>query len=183
MNQPPDKDPSLPQTQLSEYERRLNHWRDGIEETIQEAQNRGDFDNLRGKGKPLAHLQENPHAPGTELAYQLLKDNDYTLGWISRRNQAQNDIEAFRLDLQNKISHYRAEWQASDHPDHRQPLRYYWRKQINTWETTLKALNERIHTANLHTPVDQLQLITLGLEIELKRYGGQTDLEEMMQGE
>lgn len=180
MNQPPDKDPNLPQTQLSEHERRLNHYRDGIEEAIQEAQKRGDFDNLRGKGKPLTHLQENPHAPGTELAFQLLKDNDYTLGWINRRNQTQNEIDAFRVDLQTKISHYQAEWHASEHPDHRQPLLYYWRKQITTWETTLKTLNDRIRTANLQTPLDHLHLITLGLEMELKRYGGELDLAEMM---
>ena len=187
MNEPKDNSTSLTlkqqleqERQRAEQERRLAQWHDGIEEAIQEAQKRGDFDNLPGKGKPLAQLQGNSHAPEKELAFQLLKDNDYTLGWISRRNQTQNEIDAFRVDLQTKIDHYRAEWLASDHPDHRQPLLYYWRKQITTWETTLKTLNDRIRTANLQTPLDHLHLITLGLEMELKRYRGELDLAEMM---
>ena len=183
MNQPPDKEPTTPTPQLSEYERRQAHYHDSIEEAIQEAQKRGDFDNLRGKGKPLAHLQGHPQAPDQALAFQLLKDNDYTLGWISRRNQTQNEIDAFRTDLQTKISHYQTEWYASDHPDHRQPLLYYWRKQIVSWETALKTLNDRIRSANLQMPLEHLHLITLGLETELKRYGGTVDLEEMLKVE
>ena len=117
MNEPKDNSTSLTlkqqleqERQRAEQERRLAQWHDGIEEAIQEAQKRGDFDNLPGKGKPLAQLQGNSHASEKELAFQLLKDNDYTLGWISRRNQTQNEIDAFRVDLQTKIDHYRAEW-------------------------------------------------------------------------
>ena len=184
----PTKEPHSPtlkqqleqERQRAEQERRLAQWRDAIEETIQAAQASGQFDNLPGKGKPLAHLNDNPYAPGTEIAYQKLKDNDYTLGWISRRNQVQNEIEAFRAELQKGVSHYQAEWRTVNSSDQRQLLIYYWRQQLQTWETTIQALNNKIRAANLTLPLEHLQLITLGLDAELRRVGCGRDLGESL---
>src|SRR5947209_9466432 len=47
---------------------------DYIDEQIQEAQKRGDFDNLPGMGKPLA-LNENPYAGDRALGYNILQNN------------------------------------------------------------------------------------------------------------
>jgi DnaJ family protein C protein 28 len=49
-------------------------WRDVIEEQIHAAQERGDFDNLPGEGKPL-QLDENPYAGDRALAFHLLQQN------------------------------------------------------------------------------------------------------------
>ncbi len=49
-------------------------WADVIEEQIRAAQERGDFDNLPGAGKPL-QLDENPYAGDRALAFHLLQQN------------------------------------------------------------------------------------------------------------
>lgn len=149
----------------AERERRLAQWRDAIEETIQEAQAEGKFDNLKGKGQPLAHLDNQHH----EIAYQLLKDNDFTLGWISRRNEMQGQIDQFRVRLRAEVSRYQAAWQAATDRGRQQLLLYEWQKQIQTWETEIKTLNNKIRATNLNLPLENLHLITLGLDAELKR--------------
>lgn len=149
----------------AERERRLAQWRDAIEETIQEAQAEGKFDNLKGKGQPLAHLNNQNH----DIAYQLLKDNDFTLGWISRRNQMQSQIDVFRARLRAEVSQYQTAWQAATDRGRQQLLLYEWQKQLQTWETEIKTLNSKIRATNLNLPLEHLQLITLGLDAELKR--------------
>ena len=58
-----------------------------IDEQIRQAMQRGDFDDLPGKGKPL-DLSENPYEdPGWRMTYRIFKENGYTLPWIeTRRN-------------------------------------------------------------------------------------------------
>jgi DnaJ family protein C protein 28 len=53
----------------------LQRWADLVDEQIREAQERGDFDNLPGAGKPL-NLDDNPYAGDRALAFHLLKQND-----------------------------------------------------------------------------------------------------------
>ena len=75
-NQPPDA--------RGEHPAKDNHtqgpkpgqrWRDVIEDQIRAAQERGDFDNLPGAGKPLK-LDENPYAGDRALAFHLLQQNN-----------------------------------------------------------------------------------------------------------
>jgi hypothetical protein len=54
-----------------------SRWSEVMDGIIEEAMRSGAFDDLPGKGKPLK-LSINPYAPETELAYQLLRENDYT---------------------------------------------------------------------------------------------------------
>jgi DnaJ homolog subfamily C member 28 len=49
-------------------------WVDAVEEQIRAAQERGEFDNLPGAGKPL-NLDENPYAGERALAFHLLQQN------------------------------------------------------------------------------------------------------------
>ncbi len=53
-----------------------------ISKQLQEAMERGDFDNLPGKGKPLK-LETNPFIPPeTGMVNQLLKDNGFAPRWL-----------------------------------------------------------------------------------------------------
>ncbi len=52
------------------------------EKKIREAMERGEFDNLPGKGKPLK-LDDNPFVPeDLRLAYHLLESNGFAPEWI-----------------------------------------------------------------------------------------------------
>jgi DnaJ family protein C protein 28 len=56
-------------------------WESWIDQQIREAQERGEFDDLPGKGRPL-DLTPNPYAQDQELAFKILKDAGYAPEWI-----------------------------------------------------------------------------------------------------
>ncbi|MDD4801404.1 MAG: DUF1992 domain-containing protein [Syntrophomonas sp.] len=74
-----------------------------VEEQILKAQARGDFDNLKGAGKPL-DLDENPFEPqDMRMAFRILKNNDVTPYWI----QLGNDIDADTAKLWKEVEGFK----------------------------------------------------------------------------
>jgi DnaJ homolog subfamily C member 28 len=71
--------------------RKRRQWSDVVEQLLSEARDRGDFENLEGKGKPLA-LDRNPFAGDRALAYSLLKNNNYAPPEIERGKEIDADI-------------------------------------------------------------------------------------------
>lgn len=60
----------------------LSDWESVIDRQIREAMERGEFDNLSGRGKPL-NLARDPNVPREwELAFKLLKDAGLAPEWI-----------------------------------------------------------------------------------------------------
>ncbi len=68
-------------------------WRDLVEEILGEARDKGEFDNLPGKGKPL-RLQDDVYAGDKALAYHLLKNNDMAPPEIERGRQIDAELRA-----------------------------------------------------------------------------------------
>lgn len=75
---------------LSEKARR-RVWMDIVEEQIREAQERGEFDNLPGAGKPLV-IDENPAAGAKALAYSLMKANHVAPPEIALGHEIDGDL-------------------------------------------------------------------------------------------
>jgi hypothetical protein len=72
--------------------KKLAQWESAIDQQIREAQERGDFDNLPGQGRPL------PSEPWDDewgLAYHILRQAGETLPWIS----LSRDIEVAQTKL------------------------------------------------------------------------------------
>jgi DnaJ homolog subfamily C member 28 len=67
-------------------------WESAVDKQIREAEERGDFDNLPGKGKPL-RLDSWDAEWG--MAFHVLKNAGETLPWIALRK----DIDALRARL------------------------------------------------------------------------------------
>jgi hypothetical protein len=65
-----------------------------IDKIIREAQARGEFDNLPGKGKPLP-LQHDPTPPELQMAYTML----HNAGYIPTEVQWLKDIDALKDEL------------------------------------------------------------------------------------
>lgn len=73
--------------------RPLAHWESAIDQQIREAQERGEFDNLPGQGRPLpAESWDDEWG----LAYHMLRQAGETLSWIA----VGRDIEAAQAKLQ-----------------------------------------------------------------------------------
>jgi hypothetical protein len=83
----------LPPAQPRGPKKKLAQWESTVEQQIREAQERGAFDDLPGKGKPLPReTWEGDWA----LAHHILRQAGETLAWISLAR----DIEAAELKLQ-----------------------------------------------------------------------------------
>ena len=150
-------------------------WADAIDEVIEEAMRAGAFDNLPGRGKPLK-LNTNPHAPETDLAYQLLKDNDYTLPWIAERKEVIAAIDALRDDISLVWQRYYAEFRVTRSDTVRMALSLDWLKRQEAWQERIKKINQRIADVNLKQPGERFEILKLTLDGELTRAGATGDL-------
>jgi hypothetical protein len=74
--------------------KKLAQWESAVEQQIREAQERGDFDNLPGRGRPLP---PEPWHGDWALAHHVLRQAGETLAWIS----LSRDIEAAELKLRS----------------------------------------------------------------------------------
>jgi hypothetical protein len=79
-------------------------WESWIDRQIREAQERGDFDNLRGAGKPIADLDR----PRDELWWVRKKLKDEKLSYLPPALQLRKDVE----DAREQISRARSEQQV-----------------------------------------------------------------------
>jgi DnaJ family protein C protein 28 len=146
-----------------------------MDEVIEEAMRSGSFDNLPGRGKPLK-LNNNPHAPGTDLAYQLLKDNDYTLPWISERKEVIAAINALRDHISQVWERYYAEFRVTHSDTVRMALSVDWMKRQEPWQERIKKINHRIADVNLKQPGERFEILKLTLAGELGRAGATRNL-------
>jgi DnaJ family protein C protein 28 len=88
---PPNQPANQPQRQSSPAPKRHRGWSNVVEEILAEAQARGDFDNLAGKGKPL-RLDDDFYAGDKALAYRVLKNNDVAPPEIERGREIDAEL-------------------------------------------------------------------------------------------
>lgn len=125
-----------------------------VEERIGEAIERGEFENLRGKGKPI-QWEENPFTPPEQqLAFHLLRSQGFTLPWIETRRELQAEI----AQLRQEIARLR---QPSARP-------FGLERQKAQLEQRIAELNQRIRRYNIEAPLARFQLPILDCERELE---------------
>lgn len=135
---------------------------DLIEQRIQEAIANGEFDNLRGKGKPLA-FATNPYLdPSQELAFNLLQNNGVAPEWIERDKEIRQELETARKYLRQAWQEYQA--QGVDESA--------WQAASAQFEALLKKINRKIEDFNLIVPILSCQRVKLKLEDEIQRGQG-----------
>ncbi|NLB89196.1 MAG: DUF1992 domain-containing protein, partial [Syntrophomonadaceae bacterium] len=79
----------------------MSSTQDLVEEQIQKAFQRGDFDNLEGAGKPL-NLYENPYEPPElRMVFKILKDNNFAPYWIELGKEIDADLDKFEKEVEH----------------------------------------------------------------------------------
>ena len=102
MSDPTPTDPQADKS--SEHRWRMrSDWDNLIDELIEEGRRQGAFDNLPGAGKPL-NLRRNRYAPETELAHDLLRQNDLVGVYSINPNPFPLDVYRVAHDLDWFIS-------------------------------------------------------------------------------
>ncbi|MDQ3693649.1 MAG: DUF1992 domain-containing protein [Chloroflexota bacterium] len=98
-----------PEQRKRPTDRTLESWESWVDEAIQAARDRGDFDNVRGTGEPL-HLERNPFAGDREASFHVLKNADLAPLWMEldkELNQSLTSLEAFRRQAVAQIERMR----------------------------------------------------------------------------
>lgn len=168
---PPAPDEDSENTDLREQRYRrasLSVFETIVDKQIREARDQGKFDNLRGAGKPIT-IDKNVYAGDQELAYKLLKDNDFTLPWIADRNAAIDAIDLFRQQIAHQYRLIGPEVEALFRAGRADIARARWTPLLDEWRANLRRVNQQIDMVNLHVPVRRLELMRLTLDGELKR--------------
>lgn len=126
-----------------------------IDKQIREAQERGDFDNLRGAGQPLTPDDPNVQAFAGDdaLGLRLLKNNEALPAWIELNREIAIDRQAcLRI-----LDYYTAERDR----DRRTRFADDYRRRV-------VALNEKIDQYNLIVPGMHLEQVRVRAELELR---------------
>jgi DnaJ family protein C protein 28 len=138
-----------------------------IEEQIQEAVARGEFDNLAGTGKPL-NLEDDHLAGDKTTAYRLLKQNGYAPPEIELLKEIRRENERVEQQI-NRLRSQAGDLRARRVPPFPGEKRAYnesVEKAATAYEEKLRALNRKILTFNLSVPATMHMSF---LDVEKKR--------------
>lgn len=132
-----------------------------VDRQIREAMERGDFDNLRGAGKPL-NLHRDPGVPEEwELAFNLLKNAGYAPDWIETRKE----VDASKEKLFAPFKRYLANPPKSD-----AERMYQQSKLVDQFRKQAAELNKLIDTYNLKAPAPQVHLRRIRIDHEVEQF-------------
>ena len=146
-----------------------------ISKQLQEAMERGDFDNLPGKGKPLK-LETNPFIPSeTRMVNQLLKDNGFAPRWIELDKEIRRENEQAEKLLANlKGRRERLAHLIRLHPLERQAIQKTFERErtraLEAYRAQLMKLNEKIQQFNLIVPLQGKQQQRFNLNVAIARF-------------
>ncbi len=138
-------------SRANKFRGRLYH--DYIEEQIREAQERGEFDNLEGFGKPL-RLDDTAYVGDKALAYGLLKSNNYAPAEIELAKEIRKESERVETKLEN-LRRQGQTLRSRRIPPSANEKRVFnasVEKAASEYERTLRELNRKILTLNLMVP-------------------------------
>lgn len=150
-------------------------WRDLVEERIQEAQARGEFENLRGKGRPL-NLSGNPWAGEWELAFKILENAGYAPEWIERDKEIRRELEVARRILANHLDYERVSRARLVHltpsarAQHESQLLLERERVISRYRNKAAEINRLIFNFNLMAPSPQVHRQRIDIEAEVQKF-------------
>ncbi len=126
---------------------------DYIAEKIHEAEARGEFDNLRGFGKPL-NLDDNLYAGDKAMGYTLLKSSGYAPKEVELAKEIRSELERLETKLA-KLRHQGRTLRSRRVPPFTSEKRAFNNSVEKTaleYERALRELNSKILTLNVTAP-------------------------------
>lgn len=153
--------------QAKKLARYMSSTQDLVENQILKAQERGDFDNLEGAGKPL-DLSENPfEPPELRMVNKILKDNDFAPYWIELGKEIDADMEKIQKEVEG-FRRYTVLFYSDKHGSLAQK-RYEKKKAHFFFESRLKIekVSKKILDYNLHCPIFRLGRPNINVDDEV----------------
>jgi hypothetical protein len=157
-------------------------WQSWLDQQIREAQERGDFDDLPGKGQPL-DLTPNPYARDREMAFKILKDAGYAPEWIELDKAIRSRLQKARATLARSWEFHGARLrELADGSDsgseaEREQVRAGWQRAVAAFGQEVADINHDIADLNLKVPGSRFQRPKIDVTREVARLEG-IDLNE-----
>ncbi|XP_055845924.1 dnaJ homolog subfamily C member 28 [Episyrphus balteatus] len=131
-----------------------------VEDLIQEAMNKGDFNNLTGTGKPLSSAQsQNPYLDfTTHKLNRIMLDNGFTPEWIMLQKDIRDSVELLRASLIKERSYF------GNYPFDSDQEKLRWELTISKYSPNVEQINKDIDKYNLIVPILQNQLFRIQIE-------------------
>lgn len=122
----------------------MNRLESLTEKKIREAIEKGEFNDLPGKGEPL-DLKENPFEdPDLRMVHRLLRNAGFAPAWIEERKDIDAELEKAQTKLSRAWALFGPTGNADVHPE--------WERSVGEFRETVADLNKRIRIYNLKTP-------------------------------
>ena len=161
-----------------EEPRRPGDWEKWVDQQIREAQERGAFDNLPGRGKPI-DLTPNPYAQGQELSFKILKDAGFAPEWIELDKAIRNKLQRARAVILrqwqwrevrlSELSGRSDSWSRAE----QSRAEAGWQDAIAAFGLELDEINRLIGELNLKVPSSRFQRSILDAGRELADLDGE----------
>ncbi len=163
-----------------EQKRGPRDWESWIDQQIREAQERGEFDDLPGKGKRL-DLTANPYAQDQELTFKILKDAGYAPEWIELDRAIRSRLDRARATLARswewrqarlrELEGHAGRWAAVE----QERASNTWQQKLSDFEREIEAINKEISEMNLRVPFPRFQRSKLDSAREIKHLTGSAE--------
>ena len=122
----------------------MNRLESLTEKSIREAIEKGEFDNLPGKGQPL-DLSENPFEdPDLRTVHRLLRNAGFAPAWIEERKDIEAQLDLARPTLMRAWRLYGPAGVAANGDN--------WERNVAEFREKVAELRQRIHIYNLKAP-------------------------------
>ncbi len=122
----------------------MNRLESQAEKLLREAIEKGEFDNLPGKGQPL-DLRENPFEdPDLRTVHRLLRNAGFAPAWIEERKDIDAELELARVKLERAWKLFGKQQGDQPHAE--------WERTVREFRERTIELNQRIRTYNLKAP-------------------------------
>ena len=127
-----------------------------IEDIIREAMERGDFDDLPGKGKPLDLTQDPLLDPITSIVHRMLREEGLSHPLLEARKGISAETQQCREELERA-------WKVS------QGAGSAWDLAVQRFRDRITEINRQVRLFNLKSPSPALHGLVLDADAEIAK--------------
>ncbi len=134
----------------------MRKWKSYVDQAIQEARERGEFDPVQGKGKKLVENGSEVHAGNKAMAYKVLSNSGFAPPFLMKKREVDDMLDKERARLLRYTRRRRYLWAEADSvADELQQLALReraeadWVWAIEQFEKALPEINKQIQIFNL----------------------------------
>lgn len=160
----------------------MRKWKSYVDQAIQEARERGEFDPVEASGKKLAENGNEVHAGDKAMAYKVLSNSGFAPPFLMKKREIDDMLERERSRLLRYTRRRRYLWaEASRVLDELQQLALReraeadWVWAIEQFEKALPEINKQIQIFNLINKIPTMFKKRIDLEKEIVRVEEQID--------